>query len=504
MRPTYNHKYHALKLFVRCLTLLLLLTNCSSNHIATHTTEIKTTSDKAISNKTADIKTQSNKKILALLQDSKNASSLPDLEKMIHLAAQNTNAPEPLFDIAYVHLRNYQTHRNKHEHDLAIAYFTEVLLLVPGNQAVVQALYNIYYDDTLHNYSPTAFAKATEYFLQVPELGRAKMNPPSLAHYVATALQQESQHQTDQQTLRIILLRAIQEQPKNDYTYIQLAKLYSSDRYFSLALATLKLGAENITDSADLYNAIASTYEKRANKNNCNYEHPSDIANAAKYYKLAISLTPDDTLLHYSLSSTFFDQNLYRLGLNESDIVLALDSSKTNLSNSAQNYSMFGQQKKANELLQRALSSGLALNDLSHHEIAMNQGDWAKAAKSFSAYIKTRDDYSLYDLMKSDIIAQEMSPRNPQPQSWIINKKINLTSDWEEALFQYWTKKISADELKKVALNNCEKTEYYFYTGYKDYRNGQTAQAKIKFSEALKQNTYRFIERPLARYFLMQ
>jgi lipoprotein NlpI len=58
--------------------------------------------------------------------------------------------------------------------------------------------------------------------------------------------------------------------------------------------------------------------------------------------------------------------------------------------------------------------------------------------------------------------------------------------------------------LKKQAHTSCEKTEYYFYTGYKDLQAGQTSQANSKFNAAIAQNTYRFIERPLARYFLQK
>ncbi len=241
------------------------------------------------------------------------------------------------------------------------------------------------------------------------------------------------------------------------------------------------------------------TYEKRADANGCNYEHSSDIANAAKYYKLAIPLKPTEQTLHYNLSRTLFDQNLNNIGLHEADIALELEANKIDLAIAAQNYSMLGNNQKANALLGRAMDSGYTINETGYHEIFMNEGDWKTAAKGFSAYINNRTTYSVYDLIKSDIIAQQS-----QQKPWIVNKKISLNNDWEENLFKYWDTKITADELKKSAHTSCEKTEYYFYTGYQDYRDGKIELAKSKFSAALDQNTYRFIERPLARYFLQK
>jgi hypothetical protein len=486
-----------MNVIISSLTVLLLLTSCNNiNPLA--------------AKKSATSSTLPNK-LTALLQDSTKTNPSSNISQLVQNVTHKNNDPQALFELANAHIQSAYSNQNMHEHDLAITYYNEILQLMPGNQAVTQALYNIYYDDTLNNRNTFAFAKATEYFKQLPEHARAKLNPPSLAQFVATKLLQEAQHQTmNNQALREILLRAIQEQPQNDNAYIQLAKFYSDDRYFSLALATLKLGAENITDSVELYNAIAATYENRSNINKCNYEHPNDIINAAKYYKLAILLSPNSSPQHYKLSGALFDQNLGYLGLYESELALALNQTSTNLSISAQNHSMLGYSQKANEFLERALNKGLTISDVSYHEIAMNQGNWQQAAKGFAAYIKTREHYSLYDLLKNDIIWQQLSlqqlpnKQQAQQQPWFANKKIDLTSTWEENLFNYWTRKINAEDLKKMAINRCEKTEYYFYTGYQDYRNGQLAQAKIKFSEALKQNTYRFIERPWARYFLEQ
>lgn len=435
----------------------------------------------------------------ALLQASQQSANAENLRSFINKANEDPDNPEPLYNLGYLHMQSALKTKNLRERELAINYFNEVLTMVPGNQAVLQALYNIYYDDTLHNRSADAFANAKQVFMQLPDAVHSNMNPPSLAKFAATALWQEQQHQPNRQELRGLLLQAMQESPKSDNAYIQLAKIYSEDRYFALALATLKLGTENIQNSVDLYNAIANTYSKRAEANGCNYERSGDIAQATQYYKLAVPLTPDDQNLHYNLSRNFFDQNLPQLALNEAEIGLSLAQNPESLATNAQNYSMLGFHQQAHQLLQQAIAKGYPMTDAGYHEIFMNEGDWQAAANSFDGYIKARTSFSVYDLIKSDLLA-EQTHRTP----WVINQKISLANDWEEALFNYWTAKKSADELKKLAHTRCEKTEYYFYTGYRDYQAGQIAQAKTKFGAALNQNTYRFIERPLARYFLQK
>ncbi|HWV13950.1 MAG TPA: hypothetical protein VN030_00875 [Cellvibrio sp.] len=440
-----------------------------------------------------------NTTIAELLQQSKKINGAIAIATLADIAAESGGNPESLYNLAYAHFRNAQARQDIAEHDLAITYFNEILLMVPGNQAVIGALYNIYYDDTLRNRNASAFAKASDYFWQMPDTMRRTTNPPSLAKFIALAVQQETLKQPDRQALRETLLKAIQEQPFNDSAYIQLARIYSEDHYFSLAIATLKLAAENITDSAALYKTIASTYEQRANVNNCSYENPRDITSAANYYKLAIPLAPDDQDLHYRLANAFIDQGQGNLGLHESSIAMELQASSLSLGTTAQDYSILSHSPSARQLLARALSAGMPISETGYHEINMNLGEWQKAAEGFAAYIKTRQTFSIYDLIKSDIIAQQS-----QQASWLRNSKISLANDWEETLSNYWNGNISAAIFQKKAINRCEKTEFYFYSGYRDWQSGEKAQARIKFAEALKQNTYRFIERPLAQYFLQR
>ncbi len=461
----------------------------------TQQTEMRNTHDKKVA-----IAVPSNAhKMSSQLMLSQNINSNPLAATFIKKALADPQNTEPLYGLGYLHMESGIANKDASELELAEIYLKEVLTQFPGNQAVLQALYNVYYDNTLRSRTSNAFEKAKVIFVQIPESGRDKLNPPSLAKYAAALLQQEKDRQPDRQALREILLAAIQESPQTDNAYIQLASLYSEDRYFSLAIATLKIGAENNQSSTDLYKAIADTYVKRSEANGCNYENPTDIQNSGKYYQLAIPLKPEDQALHTALSQAFFDQDRNQLGLHEAQLALDIKSSKENISLKAQHLSALGYHTQAIALLQNAIGQGYSLSEAGYHEIFMNQGDWKKAAEGFNAYIKNRTTFSVYDLIKSDIIA-----RQAQLQPWLITRQVVTSNTWEKTLLDYWQTLISADDLKKIALTRCEKTEYFFYTGYQDLQAGKTAQAHSKFKAAIDQNTYRFIERPLAAYFLQK
>ena len=436
-------------------------------------------------------------KFADLFRESSALNKSNQVRALLKQAEQDPDSPEALYNLGYAHMQSAAATKNTAEQVLAIKYFAEVQQKVPGNQSVLNALYTIYYGNIFDSSEPDAFAKAKAIYLQLPDTARANLNPPSLARYAQGMQWQEKNHETNHQELRNLLLQATQENPHSDTAYIQLARLYTEDRYFSLAIATLKLGNESIPASFDLFKAIANTYDKRAQVNGCNYEHESDIANAAKYYQLAIPLKPEEPLMHFELAQSLFDQNRYQMGMNETFIGQELSKQPEDLATIAQSYSMLGLNQQATQFLQAAVSKGYEINNTTYHEVYMNQGDWKNAAAGFDAYLKARTEYSVYDLIKSDIIS-----RQAQVAPWLVNKKIALGSDWEEKLFDYWSAKISADDLQKAAHTSCEKTEYYFYTGYRDFSTGKIAQAKSKFTAAINQNTYRFIERPLARYFL--
>jgi hypothetical protein len=436
-------------------------------------------------------------KLADYFDESQKINNAPAITKFIQSAILEPANAEPLYSLGYLHMQSGIGTKNKRELELADIYLNEVLTKLPGNSAVLAALYNVYYESILRDYNVNAFDNALAIFTQLPESSKATMNPPSLAKFVATALQQEQNRELNIEALRNILLQAIQESPLADTSYIHLAKLYRDDRYFSLALATLKLGAENIHTSADLYKAIADTYVKRAEVNGCSYEHTSDLENAAKYYQLAIPLKSDDQVLHAALSESFLDQNRNQLGLSEAKIALDLKSSSAALGLYAQNLSMLGYHTQAKLFLGQAVAEGYGAEHAGYHEIYMNMGDWKNAALGFNLYIKEREKFTVFDFIKNDIIAQQNNSKAVLP----IDKVVANTS-WEKALFNFWIGQSTDEELKKIAYTSCEKTEYFFYTGYRDLQKGKTAQAQEKFIAAVNQNTYRFIERPLAKYFL--
>ncbi len=426
-----------------------------------------------------------------------NASS-PAILEMEKKAAEQPNNPELLFNLAMTYLHEDDVGKTTRNQPIALATLNKVLTLAPGNVATLKAIYNIHYDNTV-NGEKNALKEARRIFQQIPPAQRDNLNPPSLAKFVHLYIvnkNSQGQHNAD---VYNALLKASIEQPNNDKSYLQLARMYREKNYYPLALATLKLGEENIKDSPELYRAIATTYEERAETSGCSYEKTPHLNAAIEYYKRAIPLAADDVRLHYSLAQLYMDHNLYQLALHETAITTELDPSAENLAFAAQNYSIIGNQQKANELLDRANRAGLARSDSAFHEIYMNSGQWNKAALSFTEYLHAQKNISVYDFMKADIIGQQA---DIEFSSLTKNKKIHFNSEWEAAVYAFWTHKISSNQLKKNAINSCQRTEYFFYSGYRDYQAGNKDVAKQQFSSVMQQKTYRFIERPLARYFL--
>lgn len=408
------------------------------------------------------------------------------------------NNAELHYKLGLAYIAQAEKNKSPRSRELAIKNFRQVLKLVPGNPATLKLLYNIYYEDIVAG-NESAFAKASDIFNQLPTATQIQVNAPSLGVFLHRYVDQNKSGKKNLPELYNPLLAAIHEQPASDKAYIQLAKMYREENYFPLALATLKLGAEQITESGDLYEAIANTYEARAEASGCSYETTAYVSNAIRFYQQAVPLAPERAEPHYALARLYLDQNRYQLALHEADILVELEPTAENIAFSAQNYSILGKEQTAHTLLEQAKAQGLAASDSAYHEIYMNSGEWMKATLSFTDYLHAQKTISVYDLIKADIIGQHSDVDFTQLTA---QKKLVFNSEWEATVYAYWTNKITRDQFKQAADNRCERTEYYFYAGYRDYRDGKNIEAKANFAAAIQQNTYRFIERPLARHFL--
>ena len=420
---------------------------------------------------------------------------IADLEQQL---VKDPNNPELHYKLGYAYIAQAEKSKSAADRKQAIREFRKVLKLVPGNQNTLTALYNIYYDDVVKG-DNKALEKAKTLFSQLSPQAREQLNPPSLAYFLQRYIVQKEAREKNPNELFDALLSATREQPTSDKAYVQLAKMYRTQGYYPLAIATLKQAEGNQVHSRDLYQTIAETYEDRAEASGCAYEHSDTLYRAARYYQKAIPFATDKAESHYQLAQMFIDNNHYQLALNEIAIVLELAPTAANYAWAAQSYSLLGREQHALELLDKAKQHGLAPSDTAYHEIYMNAGHWTQAAISFTEYVQAQTEISIYDSIKADIIADQTE--------WDFttvtrNKKIAVRNEWEGAVYAYWTNKLNRQQFEKAASNRCERTEYYFYSGYRDYRAGKIQAAKQQFNAALQQKTYRFIERPLASHFL--
>lgn len=462
--------------------LLTALTACSSIEHSKNRTE------QATAEKTAAIVAPSPE-----AQEQLNA--IGALEQLI---VQDPKNPELRYKLALAHLVYAEQQKAPAQRTIAIKHLRQVLSLAPGNVATLQLLYKVYYEEIIEG-NQAALVKAHNTFKQLPLEARAELNPPSLAVFLQRFIAQKKSGQNNPTELYSALLAAIHEQPHSDKAYLQLAKMYRQQGYYPLALASLKLATEKISHSQELYAAIATTYEERANSSGCSYDKTAQLKNAIQFYQKAIPLAPNKTELHSALAGMYFDNNLYQLGLHESALSIELDPSAATIANHAQHYSMLGHNQQALVYLTQAKIKGLQASDVATHEIAMNAGRWQEAAQSFTEYLQAQTELRVYDVFKADIIGAQA---DLDFSSLIARQKIAVHSEWEAAVYAYWTHKMNDAQFKQAARNRCERTEYFFYSGYRAYRAGDINTAKQHFSAALTQNTYRFIERPLARHFL--
>ncbi len=433
-----------------------------------------------------------------------NANSSVLIRNLQQQLVQDPNNPEVHYKLGFAYTaaaeqaKDAEPKKSAEQRKLAIKEFRKVLELVPGNEATLTALYNIYYDDVVKGNNPS-LSQAKTIFTQLSPGAREELNPPSLALFLQRYIAQKESSNKEPNELLDALLSATREQPTSDKAYIQLAKMYRTMGLYPLALATLKQAEANQVQSRDFFQTLAETYEERAEASGCSYELNQSLYSAAGYYQKAMPLGADKAELHYQLAQMFIDNNHYQLALNEIAIVLEIAPSAENYAWAAQTYSMLGKNQQAFSLLAKAKQQGLTASDTAFHEIYMNAGDWQKAAVTFTEYLQAQREISIYDAIKADIIRDQTE--------WDFSKvargkKMAVRNEWEGAVYAYWIDKINRQQLQHAATNRCELTEYYFYSGYRDYRAGKTSAAMQNFQAALQQNTYRFIERPLASQFL--
>lgn len=430
-------------------------------------------------------------------------AQLPIIEALQKQLAQDSKNPELHYNLALAHLAYYENAdhqlRATREHKAAaIEALREVLRILPGHVPSMKLLYTQVYDGIIQDW-PHAFILASDLYKDIPPDARSSLNPPSIAVFIQRYRAQQKAGKANNEELYRALLDAIHEQPNSDKAYLQLAKMYRSQGYYPLALATLKLAEQNTPQSHALYEALAATYEERVNNSDCSYDKTEQLKNAIHYYQKAVPLAPDNTGLHHSLSGLYFDNNLYQLGLYESALTVELDPSAANIARHAQRYSLLGHNQQAQVYLAQAKTKGLELTNVALHEVPMNAGNWQLAALSFTEYLQAQKELRVYDVLKAGIIGAQA---DLDFSSIIARHKITFHSEWEAAIYAYWTHKMTDAQFKQAARNRCERTEYFFYSGYRAYRAGDINTAKNHFASALKQNTYRFIERPLARQFL--
>lgn len=445
------------------------------------------------------IKLNNQRKKEAIAQQ-KAVAKTPEILAAESVVKQNPDNPEFAYNLGLLYWQDYDKTNRPFSRDQAVAVFESVLAMVPGNVSSIKALYNIYYRDSI-NGDASAIAKAKDYFNQLMPEARRELNPPALAEYIHNYYRQQKQSVWDYPELRANLLQAMQEQPHSSFSYIQLAKLYSMQSYYPLAIATLNLGLEENPGSAEILKALGTSYEMRADAENCRYDRPDFLRRASNYYLQAVNGQAESSDLHRSLAGLFVDRNLPQLAAYETALLIEAEANAANYAFAAHNYALMEKKDLANHYLEMAKSAGLPVSDPAYHEVYMINGDWLKAALSFMDYIQTKNKVQVYDAIKADIITRQSEGKF---SSLPGDRQVIYSDDWQRLIHAWWQNKISQKKIESLLSNQCEKSEFYFYAGYKAMQAGDKQTAIAAFNKSLEQNAYRFIERPLAKIFLAE
>ena len=436
----------------------------------------------------------------ASLEKLQQLQSLSERERLEQLADADPENPEPRYNLAYYYLNQAEENDDQESRDLALKHFTRVLELAPGNMSTQAAIYRVHYQNTL-NQGEAAFAQAKARYAPLDSQTRQGLHPPSLALFMHNYIAQSEQQQFDYPQLQNLLYRALAEQPHSTTAHIQLARLYRNQGYYPMAIASLKLASEQLAPSPRLQGILAAYYGEYAEDQGCAYEQGDYLQRAIHHTQEAIRLEPDNSEWHFRLFNLYLDKNRPQLALNQAQILYDINPKAENLALQAQLYSVLNQHAKAVQLLGEAKAQGLDSGDASQHEIYMYAGAWDEAAQAFSAYVQRQKNLSAYDAIKADILGHQTGKA---PASLLGNKQPKFSSLWEKNVYQFWTDQLSRQQLAQKASNRCERTELYFYAGYRQLMQGNNQQARQDFAAVLQQDTYRFIERPLARRLLGQ
>lgn len=434
------------------------------------------------------------------LEKALQLKALGERERLEALANEDPDNPEPRYNLAHYYLSQAEENDDPASRELALQHFTRVLELAPGNMSTLAAIYRVHYQHTLDVGKP-AFAKATSHYAQLDSQTRLGLHPPSLALFMHSYIAQSEQQKFDYPQLQNLLYQALAEQPQSTTAHIQLARLYRNQGYYPMAIASLKLASEQLPPSARVQGVISAYYGEYAEDQGCAYEQGDYLQRAIHHTQEAIRLEPDNGEWHFRLFNLYLDKNRPQLALNQAQILYEISPKAENLALQAQLYAVVNQSPKALQLLGEAKAKGLDNSDANEHEIYMYAGAWEQAAQAFSAYVQRQKNLSAYDAIKADILGHQTGKA---PASLLGNKQPKFSSLWEKNVYQFWTDQLSRQQLAQKASNRCERTELYFYAGYRQLMQGNNQQARQDFAAVLQQDTYRFIERPLARRLLGQ
>ena len=297
-----------------------------------------------------------------------------------------------------------------------------------------------------------------------------------------------------------LLKKGLQENRYFIDGYFYLSEIYKQQKQYDMAAAILKMALKYEKDNKNKYlihKTISSIYlEKFFNDpEQCLSTNKEFLKKIIKELKSRVKLNPKDSDSYKMLSSFYNYLGQNQLAIFNAKKALELEPlSKDTIT--GYGYTLIMSQK-VDKFFKIAKSQ--SSDNLTFAYFAIQ--DWKNAKKYAKLSLKDNPKY-FYSHLKF-ALSSAMVDGKEALKKYLLNlpKDVEVNS-WEQSLIDFFTDKISKDELLKRAKNKCQKTEALFYIGFNYLIDGNKEMAKEYFKKVVDLKVYSFVEYTLSKYYL--
>ena len=361
-------------------------------------------------------------------------------------------------------------------------------LKFPNNERIVLALYDIHYRlVTLGQLNE--FTNAQKYYGRLSSGAKSQFAPPSLSLFWGRTDNPKvlnDHKKTDEEfyeDIQPILRDAIKENPNFAASYAILAETFLRQGKLNLAKNVSKQALKKFPNNFSLLKKTSSAYTRLATEDGCYYDHIEDIKQGIDFGRKALKQNPKDFELRYDLIDIYQVVNPV-LAINEARILNRLENSSDSRINLASMLNIYGDKSEALRIINE---ENKTLNEYWRSVktfLAFHENDYRTADK----HIRPKISSSIYSYITKGMVRELLGEKNAFARYSAKGIRLTEKGSWEESLLQFVSGSLSESQLQEKVKTSCQSLEVIFYSGFKDYTEGDIAQAKVKFNKVIELN----------------